>query len=158
MIQILQKEANRTANRNAYFVNGTIKDGIMTFDLVTGVELWFWPANHQKMGYRTGPSDQDAFVKGSDKTTRNILPGDAVRVRELRGSWIRTDVGWVPLVVGSEQKFVRQDPALWRMRSNLQNPELQPVSTGFARGRAFRAKKLRKLGPKNLLEWLNRGA
>ena len=41
--------------------------------------------------------------------------------------------------------FVRADPMLWVPRVRLANPELQPVSTGFARGRAFRAKKLRKV-------------
>lgn len=145
MIQILQKEASRHNGRDTW-VSGTVKDGIMTFELVTGAQLWFWPPRQNQIGYRAGPSDQDPFVQGSDNKTRFIVPGDAVWVRELRGSWIRTDIGWVPLVVGSEKSFVREDPSLWRVRLNLPNPELQPVSTGFARGRAFRAKKLRKLG------------
>ena len=128
------------------FVNGTIKDGIMTFELETKTTLWFWPQGSSKLGYRTGPSDQDAFAKNREGTTINIFPGDSIQVRELRGSWIRCDGGWLPLIVGSNKNFVRRDPALIQLRNSLQAPELQPVSTGFARGRAFRAKKLRNFG------------
>ncbi|CAK9056563.1 Poly [ADP-ribose] polymerase 1 (PARP-1) (ADP-ribosyltransferase diphtheria toxin-like 1) (ARTD1) (DNA ADP-ribosyltransferase PARP1) (NAD(+) ADP-ribosyltransferase 1) (ADPRT 1) (Poly[ADP-ribose] synthase 1) (Protein poly-ADP-ribosyltransferase PARP1) [Durusdinium trenchii] len=143
MIQILAKEANR--RNNGDYVRGSIKDGIMTFELKPGAQIWFWPPNGQKMNYRTGPSEQDGFVHAKDKTTPALSPGDLVRVRELRGSWIRTDEGWVPLNNGGSQNFVHSDPALWVNRVALAPPELQPVSTGFARGRAFRAKKLRKV-------------
>ena len=147
MIQILQKEASRQARNHVQdFVNGTIKDGIMTFQLETKTTLWFWPQDSSKLGYRTGPSDQDAFAKNREGTTIFIFPGDSIQVRELRGSWIRCDGGWLPLIVGSNKNFVRRDPALIQLRNSLQAPELQPVSTGFARGRAFRAKKLRNFG------------
>lgn len=147
MIQILQKEAGRQHRNHVQdFVNGTIKDGIMTFELETKTTLWFWPQGSSKLGYRTGPSDQDAFAKNREGTTINIFPGDSIQVRELRGSWIRCDGGWLPLIVGSNKNFVRRDPALIQLRNSLQAPELQPVSTGFARGRAFRAKKLRNFG------------
>ena len=80
----------------------------MTFELKPGAQIWFWPPNGQKMNYRTGPSEQDGFVHAKDKTTPALSPGDLVRVRELRGSWIRTDEGWVPLNNGGSNLVASQ--------------------------------------------------